>query len=483
MSAADCPRQGWAGLAWLLLGVWLSSAPAWAQADATSTAPPPRISNDEQRLAACAALAASPFPRNAVERRSLLQRLEAARESCIDHAAFLATLGGSWLEDGEPDQALLWLERSLLLEPDQPGAQADHALALMALGNPSARDDLLRKWAGRSDVPPLVWSRLRDGVGAAGSAARGGGPVQRQRWAQVRELAVLAGYESNLDQSPRLTELTLTPSDGPITWPLLEPITPRAGGATVAEVAWQLAFSPQQGTLVQAGVQVTARQAFNHSDTNWHHLQLAASASQRFGGWRAQLQASATWFGGRLNEPYQVQRLTLSLENNGLGCLHRVALEADVRRQRLTSLNDGRARAALWSLLCPLPGLRDWTGGIALRSNVDRPQDELRPGGTQRQHSVGLRISGPVGSLWRADASVRFTQTQDSEGYSPLLENNARRSAQPVQLNLELTRPSNIGLLLGSDIVVQIQHVQQDSNLALFTYKSTALFSGLRWRW
>jgi hypothetical protein len=264
---------------------------------------------------------------------------------------------------------------------------------------------------------------------------------------------------------------------------LLEPITPRPGAASVAELAWQLAFSPRQGTVVQAGVQGTARQAFSESQTNWHHLQLAASASQRFGGWRAQLQGSATWFGGRLNEPYQVHRVGLSLESNGLGCLHRVSFDAERRLQRLTALNDGRARAALWSVQCPLPGLPDWSGGFALRSSVDRPQDELRPGGTQRQHSFGLRASGPVASRWRADVSIRFSQTQDSEGYSPLLENNARRAAQPTQFNLELTRPTNVGLLQGSDIVVQLQHVRQDSNLALFAYKSTAFFSGLRWRW
>ena len=98
----------------------------------------------------CTALATSPWPLTAASRRTLLHRFEAVRTACIAHAPFLAMLGALWLEEGEPDQALLWLERSLMLEPEQLGAQADHALALAALGEPAARISLAEGAGGRA---------------------------------------------------------------------------------------------------------------------------------------------------------------------------------------------------------------------------------------------------------------------------------------------------------------------------------------------
>jgi hypothetical protein len=45
--------------------------------------------------------------------------------------------------------------------PALEAAQADHALALAALGEPVALQELLGQWAGRSDVPPALWRRLQ----------------------------------------------------------------------------------------------------------------------------------------------------------------------------------------------------------------------------------------------------------------------------------------------------------------------------------
>ena len=82
-------RLGWRAHArgWVLVAVVASSGLAPAAAHAHDAVSPP----------VCDELAAAAWPRTAADRRALLQRLEAARETCKDHPAFLAVLGGNWL--------------------------------------------------------------------------------------------------------------------------------------------------------------------------------------------------------------------------------------------------------------------------------------------------------------------------------------------------------------------------------------------------
>lgn len=460
--------------------MWLAAAgAALANGDPATESPPALTAaqRDLQRVSACTRLATAAFPVSDAERQSALARLESARESCKDQPPFLALLGGLWLEHGDPSRALLWLERSLMLDPNQPAAQADHALALAALGDFTARDELMARWRDRTDVPALVWARLRNTAP----------PVTRaeaaSRWMRFREISILYGYESNLDHSPKLTELTITPPDGPITLPLTEPVQPRPGSAGTIDASWQVAYSPAGGTVLQAGLQGSARAAPSNSATDWHNLQLAMSASQRWGSWRTQLHAGLSGFGGSLNEPYRLARLGLSLESNGLGCTYRWALDHETRQQSSTSLHDSASLGGVLNLKCPAPGLGDWTFGLAVRAVVDRPNDPERPGGVQRQASLGVRASGPLSAGWTADFSVRVTRSRDDVGYSDLLENDARRWMNLTQAQVELLRSLDRDLFRRADAVVQLQHVRQRSNLPVFEFSSTGLFGGLRWRW
>lgn len=459
---------------------------ASAQSETESAAPGAEAFTtlEARRLAACNALATAPWPANRAERVALLQRMEGVRLRCMDHAGFLAALGGSWLEEGNPMQALLWLERALLLDPDHLAARADHALALAATGEGLALADLRREWRLRQDVPALLKQRLEDAdrqlhAELQRTAARG----PDRAWAQSRELSAFVGYESNLDRSPRLAELEITPPDGPITLPLDKPLVPRAGPAVSLDASWQVAYSPALGTVVQAGLQAATRASPGNSDTDWYNVQLAAGASQRFGGWRAGLQASVTSIGGNLNERYQLTRFSVSAESNGYGCMHRLAADFETRRQAVTSLGDSRSVGGTWSSQCPLPALSGWTGALALRVGTDEPYDPERAGGIQRQATVGLRLVGPVGALGRLESGLRITRTLDSEIYSSLFLDKGRRWLVPIQLNAEYAHPaSSLGLSVG-EAVLQIQAIRQSSNLPLFRYSSVSVFTGLRVKW
>lgn len=472
---------------WILLqavGIGLLTAQPLRAAEDPSAALP--LSEAQRFYDACTRLAAARWPVHPIPRRAHLQRLDAARPQCIDHAQFLATFGALWLEEGEANQALIWLERSLLLDPGNLGAQADHALALAALGERAALTELLEAWRNRTDIPAALRERLMPSRTASVTdplpKVRLGG-FQDGGWASHREATMLLGYESNLDHSPKLSEITLTPPDGPVALPLDTPLQPRRGAAITSDLSWQLARSPQSGQVWRAGINMGARAAPGENRTNWGYLQLAGSLSQQWAPWRGQVELGASWVGGPLNEPYRVGRLGLSMERDALGCMVRVAAEGEARTQRETSISDGRTVGLLWSTQCPVNGRRQWSWGAAARAAVDRPVDPLRAGGVQRLWSAGARMTGLVSNDVRIESNLRFTRTRDDEGYNPLLEDFARRELRQVQLSVEIVRPLTLPGGIAADSILQILATQQRSNLSVFRYTGFSAYGGLRWAW
>lgn len=436
----------------------------------------------------CTALALSPWPRTAPARRELLHRFEILRPQCLAHAPFLAALGALWLENGEPEQALLWLERALMLSPEHLGAQADHALALAALGDSSAREALVQLWRDRPDVPLALRQRLMPETVVVNSG--NGRPKVQMRpdntvdgWVFYREASWLAGYESNLDHSPKLNELTLTPpNDPPLTLPVEQ--RPRKGAAMVADLSWQLAYSPRTGMIVQSGVQGSARHSPSESGTDWHHLQWASGISQQWGQWRGQLHFSVARVGGELNEAYRLERLGVSVDREAIGCSHRFGLEGEARAHQASREADGRTVGGTWSTQCPWPGSASWGWGLAGRYSLDTPRDPTRVGGSQRHTSLGLRLFGLLGTNgMRLDAGLRSSLLVDSVGYSPLLSNNAIRRLNQTQLSVELAYPLRVSWMTGLEAVGQLQLAKQSSNLTIFRYRGLSAYSGLRWRW
>lgn len=431
-------------------------------------------------------LGRTPWPATTTARAALLGQLEAVRNLCIDHAPFLALLGAAWLDLGEPQQALLWLERALLLEPDAPGARADHALALAALGERAALVDLVEQWRDRGDIPAPLRQHLQAALLRARVGTTNGTPLTNADalgWTWRAEVALFAGHETNLDRSPRLSELTLTAPDGPIELPLAVALVPRAGQAWLAEGGLQAQYKASPLVRWQGGVQFTARHAPNEPATDQQQVQLALARVQRVGDWRAHVHLSHLWLGGRLNDPYRVTRIGAAAEREFGGCGARFGAEFDARRYTSATLSDGSTASLQFNADCPLSWVRGWSWGMAWRAGVDRPVHAERPGGDQRQVSAGLRAAGPIGAGFRLEASGRLTWMDDSLGYSPLLENNAVRRQQQQLLSAEVSRTLPTDWLPRSELVLQVQRLRQTGNLSLFSHSGTSGFAGMRWAW
>lgn len=450
------------------LGAWLAAALAALPARGE----PPAAAEPDS----CAALALLAVPAAPDARQRHLDRLDTARERCIHDAGFLAALGGAWLEHGDAAQALLWLERALLLAPDLLAARADHALALAALGEPQALRELAREWGQRTDIPPALLERLATQLAVA--------QQRPPRWALRREFTLLLGAETNLNQSPALTELTLTPPEGPIDLPLAEPLEPVAGGALIAEGSLQLEYRPRPGRAWLAGATVTTRLAPAARDTNWLFAQVAASWLETRNAWRLQVSVAEVWSDGRLDDDYRADRASVGIDRAWGSCRHRLVTDVERRHQR-TPILDGRLTGVVYSARCALGSDGLWVASLAGRWAVDDAVDPNRPGGTQDRYSLGLRLQARLPERRGLDLGARYTFYADREGYSPLLENNARRQQRLLSLSVEFTQPLD---RLGpgwqqAEWVVLTQLARQRSNLELFAYRTATLYSGLRVAW
>lgn len=411
--------------------------------------------------------------------------METAREACIGHAPFLAALGAMWLDDGDAEQARIWLERSLMLDPDSVGAQADHALALSALGEPTALQELARAWRSRDDVPVALRQRVQSALDPQHATrlpvVRLGGTLAPNR-ASRGEASVLLGHESNLSVSPSLTELTLTfPGDEPITLPVTS--SPKQGTAAKVDVGWQTAWELSPRQIVRSGLGLSARSAPSEKSTNWHQLQTGVSFTQQWNGWSASALADAAWFGGRLTEPYRMLRTQFALEQVLENCTQAAQLGYDVRRQTETRSADSQITSLAWRLQCRPNSLRSWQFSMGLRAGVDRPRLDTRPGDVQRSQALTVRAEYRPTPLLGIDLTLGMIRSRDSKGYNELLDNGAIREQRLRFGALELTHGLQWAGMPGVEAVLQLSRFVQDSNLALFRHDGITAYAGLRWPW
>jgi hypothetical protein len=447
---------------------------------------PAMVDQANDAAAACALLTPWPWPTSTIERRLHLRRMAAAQDQCIGHAAFLAALGALWLEEGEAEKARVWLERSLLLEPDNLGAQADHAMALAALGEPAGLTELASSWRARADVPMALRRRV-ESASAKGAAlglaqARLGG-MDWPRYVGRGEASVLLGYDTNLAVSPRFSEVSLVDPESGYEVTGQVGAAPRKGGAVRTDLSWQAGWELDARRTVRTGLSVAARSAPGESSTDWHQLQAAASFTQRWNGLSASGQADLSWFGGSLTEPYALGRARLVLERLGESCNQAAQLELDSRRQSETRSADSTTALLAWRLQCRPLGQRDWQWSVALRGGVDRPNHEDRPGGTQRSLGASLRLEYRPSPLSMIDVTIGSLRLDDREVYSAILKGQPVRYQAQSFVTLEYSHALNRSFLPGAEWVVQLGRYRQSSNIVFFQHQGTSAYTGLRWPW
>ena len=450
---------------------------------AGAAAPVPSVATASAALGAtlCHQVLPDPWPSGQQALKQVLTVMQAVRSGCLDQPRFLAVLGALLLEEGKAPQATVWLERSLMLDPANLGAQADLAMAMAASGDLSLLQGLLQEWRNRSDVPAALRRRLEalseGGYKKPFPAIRFGLPVAKADWATQGEVSLLAGHETNLDRAPSLTELTLTIPDGPIVLPVEG--QPRRGGARVGALSYLVAYVPNESLAVRAGFGALARKSPDNKETDWRQNHAQVSAHLQSAPWRATAELGFAWVNGRLGEPYRQKRKAWGVERAIDACQVRFAAEGERRLQEQSRQLNANYKGRSLSIQCQ-SDLSKRAISLSVRKGVDTPTSGERPGGRQEARGQQLQLASPAWAGSRLQATWRVHKATDSEGYSELLDNGAIRRTRLTQWVLEATLPLPGP---GLQLVIDHQVTKQTSNLPLFGFDARSTYLGLLYRW
>lgn len=393
------------------------------------------------------------YPDADTDWRALSQRLTPLFEDCLESSEFFALYGAAQLNSGNVAEASESLERALLLEPENGAAQIEYAQALYLQGQLFSALELNASLLDREDLPADIQAVVQN-------RQRTWRALTSERSAQ---LDVLAGYDSNLNGAPDPSQITLTLSGLPIQLDLNEEFRPQSGpygnfrlaGAYrrltpehqhswQADVRGRVSEDTQSDLLQLGGRYSFLRPSRSHSwqlDAGVNHLQFGGSSLYTASDVRARYQPVSE---GRCSTYYglAVQQQLFPGQN------HLNALES----------------RASGGMNCPLSnrfGDQLLSAEIGLLANT--AIESGRPGGDRDgwQLNLNWQISLPIGEF---RSQLSHTQLRDSAGYTPLLQDNAKRWLRRSYVLLQYRRALRDDLTLMANYFYQDQH----SNLDLF---------------
>ncbi|MFO1246468.1 MAG: tetratricopeptide repeat protein [Ramlibacter sp.] len=434
------------------------------------------------RPGACSVKPAYPLPQGEADLQTLLAQLDTEAPQCLLDAGFHGWRGAVLLSLRRPAAAIEALERSLLIDPNAPGVQLDYAQALLAVGDTTAARSLLQTLAARTDLPPPLRPLLERELRATDPAA------WRTRWV----LTTAFGHDSNLNNAPAASELTLTFPQGPVTLPLVDSFRPQRGTASLNVVQWQgLKPAGTQLWLLQAELRARhttgAATRYQQADLSATWLEAPDAPRQwvgRVGATRIDFGGQRLLQSGRASATHQWQTAVAGWPTSQ--CRPGLGGEAEWRRYPATPELNGRYAGVVLSASCQATegavgtALANQLASVQLRWGRDTPDAAARPGGAYNKLELRATWEGRQGPF-KFNADYGYTRQTDATGYSPLLADNLARVVARHSLRFEAARPLSTRLLAGPDWFVSAEVSQQTSNLAAFASRQSALFTGLRW--
>ncbi|MDP3619277.1 MAG: hypothetical protein Q8R63_05735 [Ramlibacter sp.] len=451
----------------------------------------------------CPAQPVYPLPVGPSQLRELADRLDALaiHRACLPDAVFHAWRGAVLVALGRAAEAVEALERALLLNPDLPGATLDLAQALALQGDQASATALLAPLRDRPDLPPAIRDAIDRRTVAITQQAAVSAPDNGNGWQSRWQIATMGGTDTNLNNAPSGSEITLTLPQGNVTLPLDPAGAPRKGPAILNTALWQGLKAHGDAVWVLQGDLRTrhtgeSATSYQQADISASWLQFPAAPRQ----WVARTSASYLRFGGqtllqayRASLQHQWESLPLPLMPTALegiwSCRPSVALEWEHRRYPSSASLDGQLTGFAAGLLCRadrertdevrsagIGFLPDGNLNLQLRTGSDRPSDAGRAGGTYRKSEARAQYEAPVLSKGRLGVQLSTTVQTDSEPYSPLL-GNVPRKVRRSGLQIDGSWPVEGGLSL----IGAFEASRQRSNLSIFQSNQRSLYLGLRW--
>lgn len=424
----------------------------------------------EEKANTCPNWQAKQLPTSPQQWQAEYQRLQPLFTTCLHSADFLAYYGAIELRTGRINSALDTLERALLLNPQHGAAQMDYAQALYYHGDPYAAQSLNKSLLNNPSLPPVIRQQIQTNQKH----------LHNQLNTFSHQLSLNTGYDSNLNTSPSINQLTLTLDGEEWLVALAEGLEPRSGA--VMRLGASTRYTQRQATSRRTyQLSLNSRLSENSQD---HQHQLSARYQQHnqlING--SQLNHQLSLIG--LQHGNQHTFTTLEAQQhwqpanpqptqNSSTCQlqagQTLGYQSFPNRNNLNAL-EYRLNP---SLQCNLN-----TSQISLTAGLmyNHALSNQRAGKHRQGQELTLYWQTPL-AQGRLQAQASYTQWQDAKGYNPTLANNAPRQVQRRQLTLAYLLPLSPNLLLTTQAALQ----KQSSNIELFNYSSHQLDLGINWQ-
>lgn len=439
-------------LACLLLSL-LAYGPATAQ-----THPTPACGNWQPKQ----------LPSQPQEWQAEYLRLNPRFMQCLHDADFLAYFGGIELRTGRIESALDTLERALLLNPQHGAAQMDYAQVLYYTGDPFAAQALNQHLLNQNNLPPQIKAQITSNQKK----------LHQQLNTLSHQISLNSGYDSNLNTSPSLNQLTLTLDGEDWVLALAQNLKPHSG--PVLRLGLSSRYTQRQANHSKSYEVSLNSRLSEHSQDQQHQLSLRFNHQQKRQN-AGQLNHRLSLIGLQHGQKHTYTTLeaqqswqTTAQPKQTPNCQH--AAQHTLGYQNFTSRSDLNA---LEYRLTPQLNCDLNNNQLSLATGImyNHGLNATRAGGQRWGTELTLNWQRPL-PQGRLQLQARYTLWQDTQGYNPTLNNNAKRQVKRQQYTLAYLLPLKPNLLLTSQAALQ----RQKSNLPLFEFRSYQLDLGIKWQ-
>lgn len=406
--------------------------------------------------------------------QAALAQLVQAQPEQENNPEFDYLLGTTALAAESPDIAINALERVVMMQPNFAGAWLDLAIAYYHAGDVEMAGQLIKHVDENFDPPANLKSELT---------------VVRKKIAQAQlingwqlDITALAGHVKNANYGLSQSSFQLTPSGLP---PIDVVVTGdnKPVSDNALEVRAEAYRRFEYGNQARSEVQLSVRGREYHQVSAQNFIDLAAywaytQPLPNKKAWETQSGAMLRHLvlDGKSIATYA--SIFTGLKTQVQLCDTSARLELEHRDFQSSDQFNANIPWLGFGVACPV---KQVSLEAYYRYGWDNPQG-ARPGGiTKRQESS-------IQARWRANNALQlrgviyYANYHDQEGYSELLDNGAHRAVHRIGERVELAWLLPLKVKDRWLMQLELDNVQNKSNIATSNFNDTQVFIGLRYQ-